>query len=328
MKRFAFTAAVAALAATAIAVGCNSKDDTRLSKKGEACNFTNDCNAGLSCLPRPGGSGGVCVTGEFHISSTAKECALIQCDQPVDCCPEKPSNCAELDQECQQSTESSSGTSGTSGTSGGTTNYYCDQYQQLCVCDQKSWACDEGTCRYDKACSQNTECTSGACVGGHCAECKTDDQCGSGSSCIDNKCVEGCSLDSDCPNFYRCEDGACVEGTCQSNRECVAATGNVEATCDTNAGKCVVPCETDLECGSSQDYRFYSCINNECVYTGCESDKECELYMQRGGTSAGVPISSGGTAGSSGSSGSSGTSGTIVTGTKRPRIVCRDVVAE
>jgi hypothetical protein len=40
-----------------------------------------------------------------------------------------------------------------------------------------------------------------------------------------------------------------------------------------------------------------------------------------------VPISSGGTAGSSGSSGSSGTSGTIVTGTKRPRIVCRDVVS-
>lgn len=307
MKKLVLSISLVAAATAAILTGCSSDPEVRLSRKGEACQYTNDCSTGLSCLPRPGGTGGVCVTGEFKIAKTAKECALIQCDQPIDCCPAKPSNCADLDEQCKESQTSS----------GGTSSYYCEQYQAQCVCDATSYSCDNGACKYKKTCKLDTDCPSNACVGGTCAECKTDDRCPNGSTCVSNKCVAGCSLDSDCPNFYRCDDsGQCVEGSCQTDRECVAATGNVEAKCNTTDKRCVVPCQTDLECGSSQEYSFYSCINNECVYTGCDSDKECQFYFGRGTT--------GGQ--SSGSPGSSGTPGTPGAGGSNQHIVCRDRV--
>jgi len=74
-----------------------------------------------------------------------------------------------------------------------------------------------------------------------------------------------------------------VESGCQTDRECIAATRNVEATCGKD-GKCVVACQTDLECGNPKDYSFYSCISGQCTYVGCASDKECELYMGSSGT--------------------------------------------
>ena len=39
-------------------------------------------------------------------------------------------------------------------------------------------------------------------------------------------------------------------------------------------------------------YSFYSCINSQCVYVGCDSDKECELYLN-GGNDAGFTGTSG-----------------------------------
>jgi hypothetical protein len=92
--------------------------------------------------------------------------------------------------------------------------------------------------------------------------------------------------DSDCPLFDRCTNGKCVDSGCQTNRECVAATHNVESTCGTD-GKCIIPCATDLECGSPTSYQFFSCINRQCTFVGCQSDKDCELYLGLdGGTSA------------------------------------------
>jgi hypothetical protein len=95
--------------------------------------------------------------------------------------------------------------------------------------------------------------------------------------CAHNQCVPPCTTDSECPSFNRCSEGKCVDAGCSSDRECVAATKNVEAVCKDK--KCVVPCQTDLECGNPQEYRFYSCIRNQCIYVGCESDKECQLYL-------------------------------------------------
>jgi hypothetical protein len=65
-----------------------------------------------------------------------------------------------------------------------------------------------------------------------------------------------------------------------TDRECVLATKNVEATC--KSGKCSVPCQSDIECGSPTNYRFFSCIDHECVYTGCDSDKDCEVALTGG----------------------------------------------
>lgn len=314
MKWFFVSFSLAAVAGGALLFGCASSGNTgsttqRLSRKGEACQYANECADGLSCLPRPNSAGGICVTGEFKVEKTAKECALIQCDAPADCCPPPPSNCAQLDQECK---------------AGGTSaQYYCQQYQQECVCDVNAYKCDNGACRYEQTCTTNEQCTSGSCVGGRCAECTTNANCYAGATCVNNQCVSGCSLDSDCPSFNRCQNGTCVPGTCQSDRECVAATGNVEAKCNGDEQRCVVPCQSDLECGSSQDYKFYSCINNECVYTGCDSDKECEFYFGKGGgtgtastsSSSGNPYVDGGT-----NPGYAATSSSY----GKTRIVCRD----
>jgi hypothetical protein len=247
-------------AAGVTAAGCNSSnDDQRFSRKGEVCQTTADCESGLSCVPRSSGSNGICVKGEFKIAQTAKECAIIECHDSVDCCPTPPSNCASLDQQCKQSPGS----------------FACDDFNRLCRCDGSRYACESGRCR--PACKTNTDCGIGSCIEGKCVECEDDGQCRNGTVCNSGRCVPPCTSDTECPSFNRCSEGRCVDSGCSSDRECVAATKNVEAKCTDK--KCVVPCQTDLECGNPQEYRFYSCIKNQCVYVGCESDKECQLYL-------------------------------------------------
>ena len=86
-----------------------------------------------------------------------------------------------------------------------------------------------------------------------------------------------CESDSQCPAFNRCREGKC-ETRVASPPRVRAATRNVEAVCSTEH-ECVIPCQTDLECGSPTSYSFFSCIANQCTYTGCESDKDCDLYL-------------------------------------------------
>lgn len=222
---------------------------------------TDDCSAGLSCLPAPGGGGGVCVTGEFKVSQTAKECAIIQCTQSIDCCPTPPATCPQLAAACAD---------------GGGSPSACAQYNALCKCDALRYDCTEGRCR--ARCNIDSECGGTLrCSGGKCVECVDDSTCATGFTCINGACQAPCQGDGDCPAFNRCAAGKCVESGCQTDRECVAATRNVEATCGTD-GKCIVPCQTDLECGNPKAYNFYSCINRQCVYVGCASDKDCLLY--------------------------------------------------
>jgi hypothetical protein len=278
------TLAALGILAAGILGGCGSDDDeaaVRLSRKGEACQTSNDCGPGLSCLPLPTSSGSsstnagvsICVTGEFRIDTTAKECARIQCEAPADCCSTPPSNCPDLQAQC-------------AGIDGGFGNTFaCQQYDRLCKCDLAKWECNEGSCR--SICTTDVDCGGGTlkCSGGRCVQCVDDLGCGVGNTCLNGVCKPPCTNESQCPLFNRCTGGKCVESGCLSKRECVAATGNVEATCGTD-GQCITPCQTDLECGNPKDYSFYSCINNQCTYTGCNSDKECEFYFKNGSSSS------------------------------------------
>ncbi len=254
--------------------GCKSSDAAapRVSRKGEACQTTNDCAAALSCVPLTNGTGGICVTGEFHVAPTAKECAVIECAVPSDCCPTPASNCTQLAQQCAQFGDA------------GTGDFYCEEYKRLCKCDGSKFSCTNGSCK--SQCSTDADCFGAKCTSGKCVQCTDNAQCAgiSGTTCVNNSCQGPCTTDSDCPSFNRCTSGACVESGCLTDRECVAATKNVEATCV--ADKCVVPCQTDLECGNPKSYSFHSCINSQCVYVGCDSDKDCELYLN-GGSDAG-----------------------------------------
>lgn len=267
LRSYALFGAFAALLSTA---ACSKNDAApRKSLKGEACQTTADCNGNLSCVPRPNASGGICVTGEFKVSQTAKECAVVQCAQPADCCPPPSASCQTYQQGCQQGIQAD-----------------CTYYNQYCKCDGSKFQCNGGTCK--AVCTSSSDCvTGGTCQNGQCVQCTSDSNCSNGYVCNGGKCEPPCRNDADCPSFNTCDNGHCVDnGGCQSDRECIASTKNVTAQC--KSGTCVVPCDTDLECGNPEAYNFYSCIKHQCVYVGCDSDKECELYMgQIGSTSHG-----------------------------------------
>jgi hypothetical protein len=290
LRTSSFVTAVvfSAIALVSLAAGCKSTSttvDARKSSKGEVCQTTNDCADGLDCVPRANDPGGLCVKGEFNVAPTAKECAVIECAQPVDCCPVTPAgiDCTTLNSECQQ---------------GGPTSSFCSEYKTYCACDGSKYACTNGSCQ--SICQTPTDCGGGTfqCNAGKCVECTADNQCTGGDVCSDTgACVPPCKTDTDCSAFNRCSSGHCsATGGCATDRECIASTKNVTATCAKD-GTCVVPCQSDLECGNPEEYRFFSCIANQCIYVGCGSDKECQLYL---GTNVGPG------------------------GTKHTQIVCRD----
>lgn len=291
--------------------GCGDEDPTaatpaRLARKGEACQTTNDCAGGLACLPSPSTSGGVCVVGVFNVPQTAKECAIIECKQAADCCETPPSSCPSLKASCESQRDA--------GVQEPINE--CSSYESLCVCDPAKRDCENGKCVVkcvnDSTCAINGG--GGRCLGGKCAQCASDDDCGGPESeltCVSGKCQAPCQGDGDCPGFDRCLAGKCVEGGCHSQRECIAATRNVEATCGTD-GKCIIPCQTDLECGNPKGYSFYSCVSGQCLYMGCDSDKDCRLLLGSG---------SSGSSGSSGTSSSGGSSGAL---SSKQHVVCRE----
>jgi hypothetical protein len=292
MNHQTFALFVGAFAVTlggmAVVVACNSSTQqtqpARVSRKGEACQTTNDCASGLNCIPASSG-GGVCVVSEFNVSKTAKSCDVIECEIADDCCTNTVSNPTECDMFKAQCADAGMNPS----------NFYCMEYQSLCTCDTTKLTCENGHCK--SHCNLDSDCTKigfPRCSGGTCVECDSDSQCNAGEGFYcDNStgsCQPPCQTDGDCPSFNRCTNARCVQGTCQTDRECIAATRNVQATCRTD-GTCVVPCQTDLECGSPMNYTFQSCLDGYCQYTGCQDDKECALYFSHG-TDASVSFGS------------------------------------
>jgi hypothetical protein len=260
--------------ATAIVIqsGCSGDEHvaTRTSRRGEACQVANDCDDGLFCAPLPGGSGGgLCVTGNFNVAKTAKECALVECATSGDCCDDSlTAGCAQLRTLCDAERDA-----------GTTPPIFCNQYDSQCGCETGSVACEVGKCV--TRCKADAECNvpdRRHCAGGKCVQCALDNDCPGGRQCVTGQCQARCTNDGSCSGFDRCLAGRCVPSGCQADRECIAATRNVDARCGTD-GKCIVPCQTDLECGNPTSYSFFSCIDKRCTYVGCESDKDCRLFL-------------------------------------------------
>ncbi|MBI5534400.1 MAG: hypothetical protein HY898_16875 [Deltaproteobacteria bacterium] len=229
-----------------------------LSRKGESCEVRNDCDPGLACVNQ------ICITSEFNVAPNANGCDIIECTQPQDCCPEMSSSCQQYEQSCKNGD-----------------NYACQQFDQYCKCDAGSWNCDNGKCMPNLSCAQNKPCPGYLfCdVGqGKCVECLGQSDCDTSKTCVANRCVNKCNLDSDCPLFNRCENQQCVDSGCKTDRECMAATKNASAFCV--AGTCHQPCQSNIECGNPEKaFNFQACILGQCTYLGCESDKECELFL-------------------------------------------------
>lgn len=227
--------------------------------------MSSDCAEGLACAPIPGGSGGgICVTGQFKIAPTAKECQLVECSSASDCCDDTQSaGCADFEARCVAGDQIA-----------------CANYQKQCACDTGRVTCQSGKCIV--GCTTDVECVQGGsgkrCAGGNCVQCTIDGDCQAGRMCISGSCQTMCTGDGDCSGFDRCNGGKCLPSGCQTDRECVASTRNVDARCGTD-GKCTVPCETDLECGNPTSFSFFSCIDKQCTYVGCDTDKDCRLFF-------------------------------------------------
>jgi hypothetical protein len=219
------------------------------------------------------------------LAPTGKQCVLVSCHTPQDCCPKPSAACAQYLQLCE----------------GGITAD-CTIYQTSCVCDASKYSCDDGKCT--QACMPASPdgftpdtCRalglSYTCVGGKCVECTKDTDCpmvGSVTrSCANNKCQIKCTKDADCDPFYKCDmaSSACVYSGCTKNLECIAKSGNPLAVC--NATKCEVPCESDPECATTSVVNpvvggvptvvagLQVCVNHKCVDVGCDSDDQCRI---------------------------------------------------
>jgi hypothetical protein len=208
------------------------------------------------------------VIASFGVAPTGKECAVVECAVAGDCCPPPPSDCGGLLATC-------------SADAGTPSDIACQQYNASCLCSAGRRSCEANKCI--SHCFDDTECassTSGAikCSGGTCVQCTSDRDCSNDAFCNNGRCLAPCASDGDCAGFKRCLNGRCIDSGCQTDRECISATGNVEALCGTD-GACITPCETDLECGNPKAYKFFSCVNRQCVATGCQSDKDCRLLL-------------------------------------------------
>ena len=259
MRAAALGAALVGLLRSACSEDKAATSAPSLGRRGESCTSTIDCAPGLACVNE------VCTVGDFVYQPTGKECVRIECRTPEDCCPEPPSYCVQLQQECAQGLTVS-----------------CSSWQTYCTCDPTVWACDENQC-VEVCANRGALCNiRGICDGSRCVQCLMNTDCFSSNEvCTGNECVSQCEEQADCPYFHDCQNGACVEVGCSNDRECIAFTRNVLAYCDPEK-ECQIPCATDIECDSATSFDFTACINGLCQSVGCDSDEECRILLRVG----------------------------------------------
>lgn len=105
-----------------------------------------------------------------------------------------------------------------------------------------------------QSCSEDSECRSGFCDGGVCAEVCVESTCG--GACIDRRC-ERCERDEQCTADRVCERGSCVRA-CDESR--------CSGFCDRLF--CLL-CLNDDECGPAR-----RCIEGDCIRR-CIDNSDC-----------------------------------------------------
>ncbi len=276
-------------------------EKARKGERGDSCDSTNDCADGLSCIVSSDCPAGIacanksCQPSNFEIIGTGKQCHITQCATQADCCGdmvlEQPAKCSGREVICSQPTLTgclvTTCASDADCDGGGTCGGRCSLDGEACLiatdCAQNT--CDlslgsPGTCTISGAsCTSDVDCAQSTCSVPRCdctnpdydrtADICTDEECDSvcGYTCEDERCVvdTSCDQDTDCALATPyCEDAACVE--CRTSDDCD------DEECI--AGRCGPECEVDSECSV-----FETCQENECVYVGCQSDRECVLGL-------------------------------------------------
>jgi hypothetical protein len=294
LKRIQATALVVSLG-YALTLGCSEE---KLSKAGESCGKTADCEDGLSCSEQ------VCLRSKVTndgVGGQAGSTAVQLGAEGESCLTRRDCVDGLL---CIRNTCSAGSDAGTPRV-GGTLGESC-QVSSDCA---EAYVCVQSTCVLGDL---GVEPTSNECVLVQCekpvdccpkpnAQCATwKQQCdiatgagGAGgggvvlpSSCtlFNNpsfgcKCDEtkfscnkhvckdassACTLDEDCFGLGKCNQGECV--ACVKNEDCDQF--GVPMACSKN--QCVAACKNDSGCPA-----FSTCQNGACVETGCKDDREC-----------------------------------------------------
>lgn len=247
----------------------------RLSKREEACQKTSDCDSTLVCIFVSGG--GVCRPVDFKIAATNKECLLIECATPADCCASfiPPLQCPNWNQNCmlyqmnpmmypQYKTD-------------------CDNYQKFCMCDATKFACVADKCVAATACMTDGDCSGATphCYGMICTQCAQNSDCGTMGVCFGGKCAQGCMMDSECPIFNACKMSTCTKVGCASDRECEVYEQSPLGFCDqtTKPPSCSVKCDRDVQCNTIASKQIRICQDGSCISAGCETDNECKAVL-------------------------------------------------
>jgi len=151
------------------------------------------------------------------------------------------------------------------------------------------FACERSRCEIPTACEDSAECfgSTPLCDEGQCVECTGSADCSFDQACLMGRCETPCESDGNCAVFEACQAGECIYVGCRSDRECrllpsVEVAGLPPGTdprllrCHTQEGigRCIVPCQTDAQCPTTE-----VCRGGVCEYIGCEVDAECKTIL-------------------------------------------------
>ena len=143
--------------------------------------------------------------------------------------------------------------------------------------------------------ADNYRCSDGSCV---YSGCNSDTECNEAYPamsyvCHSTGCLPACETAADCAfdspdadeDNYTCDNGACVYLGCLADDECSSAHGTTYSCQDPMNSKvplCAQKCKDGdvTDCIQAQDEEAYdednyTCILQECYYTGCNNDAEC-----------------------------------------------------
>ncbi len=141
----------------------------------------------------------------------------------------------------------------------------------------------------------DVHCTYLGCLGD--GECESTFP-GLGYGCYEDgpfapSCVKYCSVPADCElgislysaDNYECDGGYCNWTGCNNDTECQEAMQDSTYTCESMTGypydNCQKNCNSPTDCvangaTAAYDADNYDCESNLCVYSGCNSDGECQ----------------------------------------------------
>jgi hypothetical protein len=276
---------------------------------GETCGLSSDCEEGLSCVPQTEGpillqaigsnSVGVCTAVDTGLEPSGNVCGH-ECAEAGDCCElpilyHQPYDVTFYPygtgaNSCAQLTELLTGVNCNGAALAPAVAARCFAQATFCECAADTWACTNGACVYEEACT-TTALEAPAQPGGCPALSRSGRNlvttCNADTGTCSLAAAEGCTNDASCVGEYVADSlltDICVANECvcyQETKQCYRACSadldcRAGRVCDLDTFVCVPApaCTENVECVAQfGDFR-YQCIQGACAFL-CDNDLDC-----------------------------------------------------